>query len=131
MDKRIVDQLIYAINAEGQALLCEGKVLLNSELHEEAAKKLEEAHRRFTEAAERSGRFKHQHLMSRSYAEFLLGQTEVAEATFALALLSDPGETDWLDLKNWTELETFSSAKDDEFIRSLIDWSKRHRKNVT
>jgi len=126
-DQRIVGQLAYAINAEGQALLCEGKVLMNNELHDEAVTKLEEAQRRFTEATEKGSEHRHQHLMSRSYTEFLLGQAEAAEATFLSAVAVDRNHTEWLDLKNWTELEMFPVSLDTQFLAATKTWLEKYR----
>jgi tetratricopeptide (TPR) repeat protein len=126
-DQRIVSQLAWAIAAEGDAFLCEAKLLRQNGLEEDVVVKLHEALRCFTEATQRDPA-EPGHFGSRSYVEFLLGQTAAAEETFATALSL---ETDGrFDEGDWTELSMFPIPEDNEFSAAIQRWREQRTGHI-
>lgn len=122
VDARIVKERNWVVHAEGDTLLCEAKLFLQNGMTEEAAAKLRAACELFTEASTKDPECP-DHLGCRAYSEFLLGDIQKAEQTFASALAV--AAADWPDDDGWTELIMFPLPEDDRFR----NWVQTRRAN--
>jgi len=118
-DDRIVRERCWAIHAEGEALLCEGKLFRKDEMHEDGALKLEEAWQCFNEAVEKSPR-EPKHLGCRSYVEFLLGRIEDSKATLFEAMKD---RSSWMDDADWNDdLRMFEVPENSAYVAAASQW---------
>lgn len=118
-DPRIVRQVAWTLHMEGDALLCEAKVLLRAGLEDDAHIKLRQASRLFLEAFRRDPR-ENSHLQCICYSSYLLG--DIASAKRAFDDASAIGPIRWIKDDSWLELSMFPVTVDREFLDALQCW---------
>lgn len=123
-NKTLIEERAAAIHQQGDVLICEAKLFRSNGMFEDATLKLQEARQLLIKASAEDPEHKYSY-SCRSYAEFLLGETNEAELSFKRAL-SVRRNTDWLEKDDWADFDLFPIPEDREFLNATRHWREEH-----
>jgi tetratricopeptide (TPR) repeat protein len=119
-DPRIVAEVAWTVHMEGDARLCEGKLMMQGGLSDDGHVKLEEAARLFAEAFKRDPE-QTSHLKCLAYSRYLLGDLTAAKEAIKDATAIGPVQS-WFEEEDWFEVSFFPLPGDDEFVDIMRSW---------